>query len=279
MGTSFEGQVVLITGGARGQGRSHALAFAREGADIAFCDIAHSLDLIEYPLASEDDLAETVELVEALDRRCIGVQADVRDRDALEALAARTVSELGRIDVLCANAAITAFGNVNDSSHEIWDEIIGVNLTGVWNSVKAVLPQMLEQEYGRIIATSSSVARHPVPGLSPYTIAKTGVISLIKGLSLEYYNSGITANAVAPSMVGTEMTFNDLMCRVFLPDVENPTREELIASWAELYKYGEPYLEPEQISDGILFLASEAAKKISGICLDIQAGWNAETPV
>lgn len=279
MGTAFEGQVVLITGGARGQGRAHALAFAREGADIAFCDIAHQLDVVQYPLASEENLAETIRLVEALDRRCIGVKADVRDREALEKLATRTVSELGRIDVLCANAAISSFGTVDESTAELWDDTIAVNLTGVWNSVKAVLPQMLRQEYGRIIATSSSVARHPVPGLSAYMAAKTGVIALIKGLSLEYYNSGITANAVAPTMVGTEMVFNDAMCEVFLPDVENPTKDELIAAWAEFYKYGEPYLEPERITDGILFLASEAASKISGICLDIQAGWNAETPV
>ena len=167
MGTSFEGRVVLITGGARGQGRSHALAFAREGADIAFCDVAQQIDLVEYPLATEDDLAETIRQVEALDRRCIGVKADVRDREALEELAARTVSELGRIDILCANAGISAFGTVDDSSHELWDTMIGINLTGVWNSVKAVLPQMLEQGYGRIVATSSSVARHPVPALSP----------------------------------------------------------------------------------------------------------------
>ncbi len=275
----FEGQVVLITGGARGQGRSHALAFAERGADIAFCDVAAPIKAAAYDLATEADMAQTVGEVEALDRRCIGAKVDIRDREGLEQFAEQTVSELGRIDVLCANAGIAAFAPVRETSHELWDEVIGINLTGTWNSVKAVLPQMLEQREGRIVVTASSVARHPVPNLAPYAAAKTGLVSLVKTLSMEFFNDGITTNAVAPAMVATDMVFNEGNYKLFLPEVEHPTREEAEASWAEVAKYGDMYVGVERITDGVVFLASEAAAKISGICLDIQAGWNAETPV
>lgn len=279
MTDDFKGKVVLITGGARGQGRAHALAFARRGADIAFCDVAAPIKAAAYDLATEEDIAQTVSEVEDLDRRCVAAKVDIRDRDGLERFAAQTVSELGRIDVLCANAGIATFASVKDTSHELWDEVIAINLTGTWNTVKAVLPQMLDQRYGRIVVTASSVARHPVPNLAPYAAAKTGLVSLVKTLSMEFFNDGITVNAVAPAMVATPMVFNEGNYSLFLPEVEHPTLEEAEAVWAQVAKYGDMYVQPEKITDGVVFLASDAAEKISGVCLDIQAGWNAETPV
>jgi NAD(P)-dependent dehydrogenase (short-subunit alcohol dehydrogenase family) len=202
-----------------------------------------------------------------------------RRRLALEDLAAQALAEFGRIDVLCANAGIATYGSIADSSHELWDEVIAVNLTGVWNSIKAVLPSMRERRYGRVIVTSSSVARHPVPNLGPYTAAKAGLVSLIKALSMEHFREGITANAVAPAIVKTKIVMNEANYKIFVPDVEHPTEAEALEAWQRLVPYGDATLEPEAITDGVLFLASPAADKISGICLDIQAGWNAETPV
>lgn len=279
MSADFEGQVVLITGGARGQGRSHAVAFAERGADIVFCDVPEKIESIGYPAADRADLEETVRLVEATGRRCIGVEADVRDRLALEALTERALDELGRIDVLCANAGIATYGSVMESSHELWDEVIACNLTGVWNSIKAVLPGMVERRYGRVIVTTSSVARHPVPNLGPYTAAKAGLVSLVKALSMEHFRDGITVNAVAPAIVETTIVLNEANYKIFVPDVEHPTEAEAREAWGRLVPYGDPTLQVEAITDGFLFLASPAADKISGICLDIQAGWNAETSV
>ena len=155
----FDGKVVLITGGARGQGRSHALTFASEGADVAFCDIAAQLDTVPYPMAQPADLDETVKLVEELDRRCVGDVADVRDLAQMHAFVERAKTELGRVDFLLANAGIFSFGTVAEHGPTTWQDMIDTNLTGVFHAMRAVLPAMIEQGYGRIVATSSMAGK------------------------------------------------------------------------------------------------------------------------
>lgn len=275
----FKDRVVLITGAARGQGRSHALAFAREGADIVICDIAEQVDAAAYPLATEDDLAETQRLVEENDRQCLAMRADTRDTEALAELVSRAHDQFGKIDVLCANAGIAHFAPVLETPQSEWEEVLGINLTGTWNSIRAVLPGMIDKGFGRIVVTTSSVSRHPVPGIAAYLVAKTGLVALVKTVSMEHFKQGVTTNAIAPYNCGTEMIFNDANYKVWLPDVENPTKEEAIKAFGELSPHGDPYVEPEDVTDGILFLASDAAKKISGLSLDVQSGWNAETMV
>jgi SDR family mycofactocin-dependent oxidoreductase len=275
----FKDQVVMITGAARGQGRSHALAFAREGANVVACDIADQIESVPYPLAGTDDLAETERLVNAEDRLCLAAQVDVRDPDGLADVVQRAHDQFGKIDVLSANAGICHFSPALDAPQQEWDDVIGVNLTGVWNTIRAVAPGMVDRGYGRIIATSSSVARHPVPGITPYLVAKTGVVALVKSLSMELFKQGVNVNAVAPFNVATTMILNEACYRAFVPDVENPTEEDAWNAMAALAPYGEPKVEAEDISNGLLFLASDAAKNISGICLDVQAGWNAETSI
>jgi len=243
------------------------------------CDLDAHIPSVTYPLASRDDLEETRRLVEAEGRRCIAEVADVRDRGAIDALSARAIDELGHIDVLLANAGITAYGALTEQTHDEWDDVIGVNLTGVWNCLKAVVPHMIERKYGRIVVTSSSVARRPQPHITPYLASKTGVIGLVKGLANEVIKDGITVNALAPYLVGTGILLNEPTYRLFLPAVENPTREEAEALWREISPNGEPYLQPQDITQAMLYLASDAAAKISGICLDVQLGWNAGTPV
>jgi SDR family mycofactocin-dependent oxidoreductase len=271
----FEGKTVFVTGAARGQGRSHALAFAREGANIAAVDIAAQIDSVEIPMATPEDLAETVRLIEEQDRRCLSFQADVRDKAAIEDAVAKTVAEFGTIDILVNNHGIAMYATLVDTTDEAWHDMVDTTLTGTWNCLKAVVPHMLAQKSGRIIITGSGTVRWPQPNMVPYVAAKFGLIGIVKSLSQEVVREGITVNAVNPGLTKTDMILNDVNYRLFVPDVENPTREDAERVWAQLGANGEPYMQPEDITDGVLFLASPEAKKISGLMLDVAGGQNA----
>jgi NAD(P)-dependent dehydrogenase (short-subunit alcohol dehydrogenase family) len=175
----FDGKVVLITGGARGQGRSHALAFAKEGAEIVVTDIAKQVETVPYGMSSESDLAETVAQVEALDRRCLSFVADARDTAATNAAVEGAISEFGQIDILLANHGLLSLSPVADMSDAMWDDVISSDLTGVFKSIRAVLPHMVERKSGRIIATASMAGRTGLPTVAHYCAAKWGVIGLI----------------------------------------------------------------------------------------------------
>ena len=165
---SFEGKVALITGAARGQGRAHAVAFAERGADIVICDRCENSDVVAYPLATEEDLKETVRLVEATGRRCIAVKADTADREAMDALVARAEAEFGRVDIAVANAGVSVPAPITSMTSAQWNEVISSNLTGVFNTVAAVSGGMAERGYGRIITISSmigSIRWHPDGGV------------------------------------------------------------------------------------------------------------------
>ncbi|MBW0114528.1 mycofactocin-coupled SDR family oxidoreductase [Pseudonocardia abyssalis] len=271
----FDGKVVLITGGARGQGRSHALAFAREGADIAFCDIAAQLDSVPYRMARPEDLDETVTLVEELDRRCVAVRADVRDPGQVQAFVDRARTELGRVDVLLANAGIFSFSTVADMTESVWQEMIDVNLTGVYHAMRAVVPAMIEQGSGRIIATSSMAGKVGMPNIGHYVAAKWGVIGLVKSLAMEVGAHGITVNAICPTSVDTDMIQNSAAYELFLPDTENPTREDAAPAFQAMNAIPVPWIEPVDISNAMLFLASDEARYVTGETLAVAAGMNA----
>jgi SDR family mycofactocin-dependent oxidoreductase len=272
----FDGKVVLITGGARGQGRSHALTFAREGADVAFCDIASQLDSVPYPMSKPDDLQETVRLVEDLDRRCVAVQADVRDRGQVDAFAEQARTELGRIDFLLANAGIFTFSTVAEMDDRTWQQMIDTNLTGVFNAMRAVLPAMIAQGYGRIVATSSMAGKMGFANVAHYCAAKWGVIGLVKSVAQEVAASGITVNAVCPTGVDTTMIQNEAAYRLFLPDAENPTREDAAPAFQSLNAMPVPWVEPSDISNAMAFLCSDEARYITGETIAVAAGQNAQ---
>jgi SDR family mycofactocin-dependent oxidoreductase len=271
----FDGKVVLVTGGARGQGRSHAVTFAKEGADVAICDIASQLDTVPYPMGSKDDLAETMRQVEEQDRRCVAGTADVRDLGQLTAFAEQTRSELGRLDFLLANAGIFSFSTVAEMDSATWGQMIDTNLTGVFNAMRAVLPIMIEQNYGRVVATSSMAGKMGFPNVGHYVAAKWGVIGLVKSVAQEVAGNGITVNAVCPTSVDTPMIQNEAAYRLFLPGVENPTREDAAPAFQSLNPIPVPWVEPVDISNAMVFLCSDEARYISGETIAVAAAQNA----
>ncbi len=271
----LDGKVAVVTGGARGQGRSHALTLAREGADIVVCDIASQIETVPYTMSTETQLNETVRLVEDLDRRAVAVKADVRDLSQMEGVASKAMSEFGHIDILCANAGIFSFGTVAEMSDQMWRDLIDTNLTGVFHAMRAVVPHMIRQNYGRIVATSSMAGKMGFPNIAHYVAAKWGVIGLVKSLALEVAGSGITVNAVCPTTVNTDMINNDAAYRLFLPGVENPTREQAMPAFQAMNPIPIPWVEPQDISNAILFLVTDDSRYITGETIAIAAGFNA----
>ncbi|EGD53509.1 mycofactocin-coupled SDR family oxidoreductase [Gordonia neofelifaecis] len=268
----FTDRVVLITGGARGQGRTHAVAFAERGADIVLCDRCEDSDDVAYPLGTAEDLAETVRLVEATGRRCIAVKANTADRAAVEALVARAEAEFGRIDIAIANAGVSANGTIDNLPSSQWEEVIGSNLTGVFHTVAAVAPGMIERGYGRIVTISSMLGRSAAPGQAAYGAAKWGVIGMTKSAALDLAPHGITVNAIAPGNISTPMVHNDSLYKLVRPDLESPTREDVEPVMQMLHGQPVAFLEPEEVTRAVLFLTAEASAHITGTVMPVDAG-------
>lgn len=275
----LDGKVALITGGARGQGRSHAVTLAREGADVVVCDVARQVDTVPYPMGTPEQLEETVRMVEDLDRRCVAVQADVRDAGQVQGAVDRALAEFGQLDILLANAGIFSFSTVAEMTDQMWDDMLNTNLKGVFHALRAVLPHMIARGYGRIVATSSMAGRAGFPNIGHYVAAKWGVIGLVKSLAMEVGRFGITVNAVCPTGVDTDMIRNEHAYRLFLPGVPNPTDEQAAEAFASLNVLPVPWVEPQDISNAILFLVSDDARYITGNAMPVAAGQNAANAV
>jgi SDR family mycofactocin-dependent oxidoreductase len=270
----FEDKVVVVTGAAQGQGREHAIRFAREGADVVVSDLCEQLPCAS-PMGTEVGLAETVALVEETGRRAVSMVADVRQPLQMRQMRDAALEAFGRIDVLLANAGIGAYGPFPTMDDETWHEMIAINLGGVAHAVRAVVPHMLERGEGRIVATSSAVGREGGPNNSNYASAKWGVIGFVKSAAIELAPHGITVNALAPMSVATAMCHNPATYALFRPDLENPSAEDVADAFGTLNPMGVPWLQPSDMADAALFLASEEAKYITGVSLDVAAGWNA----
>jgi SDR family mycofactocin-dependent oxidoreductase len=271
----LDGQVALITGGARGQGRAHARMLAAAGADVVLVDSAKDNATTTYAMSTLDDLEQTQWLVEAVGRRCRAHQADVRDLPALQRIADETVADWGRVDVLVANAGILTLGPIGAMAAETWDEMIAINLTGVFNAMRAVLPHMLQARYGRIVATSSVAGRMGSPNLGHYSAAKWGVLGLVKSVALETLEYGITVNAVTPPMVNTAMVMTEEMRALFLPDVANPTDEQVREAYA-IAPMKVPWVEADDISRSVLFLVSPESTFMTGETIGPTLGFAAQ---
>lgn len=269
---SGPGRVALITGGARGQGRSHALALARLGIDIAVCDLAADLATVPYPMATPEDLAETERLVTAEGVRCFTEVVDVRDAGAVDAFVARTDRTLGPVDIAITSAGISAITPISTITPEEWSTVIDINLTGTLNVIRAVAPGMCERRTGRIITVSSMMGRSANPAICAYSASKWGVIGLTKSIALEVAGFGVTVNAVAPGNVRTPMIENDWFVHTMRPDLDEPVFDDLAAPLSSLHPMGVPWLEPEEITGAVLYLCSDAARHVTGAVIDVNAG-------
>ena len=227
----FAGRVAVITGAARGQGRSHALEFARLGADIAICDLGHDLGSVGYPLSTPGDLAETARQVGKQGRRCFSTVADVRDLGAMIAFVDEARDVLGSVDILVANAGVSALGSICTMDATEWSETVDTNLTGVFNAMRAAAPYMRRQRWGRIVAISSMMGRSSNPGIPAYVASKWGVIGLCKSVAFELAAFGVTVNAVAPGNVSTPMIHNDTLYGLMRPDLDHPTGRTWPRAW------------------------------------------------
>ena len=268
-------KVVFITGAARGQGRAHALRLAEEGANIIAVDLCEDIATNRYPLATRADLDETVRLVEKLDRRIVARVADVRDPAALKAAVTDGVAELGRLDAVVAQAGICPLGNQDSMA---FMDAITVDLNGVIHAVEAALPHL--PDGGSIVATGSLAALitatidNPAngPGGLGYSFAKRTVAAFVNDLALVLAPRRIRANAVHPTNVNTDMLNSDIMYRTFRPDLEHPTREDALPAFPASTAMGNPYVEPRDIADAVLFLVSDESRYITGMQLRVDAG-------
>jgi NAD(P)-dependent dehydrogenase (short-subunit alcohol dehydrogenase family) len=270
----LKGKVALITGAARGIGRATAVAMAREGADVALVDIASPKgvkNIDGYRLANRSELAEAASLVEKEKRNAIQIVADVRDLEAMNQAVERTIRELGRLDILVASAGIVIGSLFEQMKPGQWADVIDVNLTGVANSIWAALPQMKKQKSGRMIVLASTIGRQGASGVANYVATKWGAIGLVKSLALELGKYNITVNAISPTAVNTPLYRSKAGEQIL--GVDSPQEQD--AQTLLFHALPIPALNPEDIADGILFLASNEAKYISGIALDIAAGSNA----
>lgn len=278
----LDGKVAFITGAGRGQGRSHAVLLAEEGADIIATDICHDLpEGTIVPMSTREDLEQTAKLVEATGRRVIHRQADVRHFDELKAAADAGLAEFGHIDIVCANAGIAYVANSWEIPEEAWDVMIDVNLKGVWNTIRATLPSMLERgEGGSIIVTTSNAAHVNMAGTAHYSAAKAGAAAMARVLANElgWLKSTIRVNCVEPTSVFTGMINNETMFRRFRPDLENPGVEDVKHLFFGQNLLTVPWVEPIDISRAVLWLASDHSRYVTGISLPIDAGSGIKMP-
>jgi SDR family mycofactocin-dependent oxidoreductase len=271
---ALDGKVALVTGAARGQGRSHALRLAEEGADVIALDLCAPVETVTYRGATRAELDETAAEIEKLDRRVVAREADVRDLAALQSAVADGVAELGRLDVVVANAGIFTTAPVHELSEEQWNTMIDINLTGVWKTVKATVPLLIEQGTGgSIVLISSTGGTQGFPNFAHYVAAKHGVIGLARTMANELGQHSIRVNAVQPTSVLTDMIDHEDMYRLFRPDLEHPTREDFRqALLGGMNILPTPWVDPRDISNAVAWLASDESRFVTGTTLPVDAG-------
>ncbi|MFD6115570.1 mycofactocin-coupled SDR family oxidoreductase (plasmid) [Streptomyces yangpuensis] len=271
-----EGKVVVITGAARGQGRSHAVRLAEEGADIIAIDLCENIDIAEYPMGTAEDLEETARLVEKTGRRVVTRQVDVRDRAALETALAEGVAELGRIDVVVPNAGILPIGAGRPVT--AFTETVDINLGGVLNTVHAAMPHTTERFSVIVIGSVTGLLPSPLdttpagPGFAGYRFAKKTLVNYVDSLAVQLAPSGSRVNAVHPTNVDTDMLFNDAVYRSFRPDLEAPTREDAEHGFHTIQPMPIAYVDTSDVTNAVVFLASDESRYVTGTHLKVDGG-------
>jgi SDR family mycofactocin-dependent oxidoreductase len=259
------GKVAFITGAGRGQGRSHAIRLAEEGADIIAVDIGRDYDTVGYPMATAADLAETVKAVEALDRRIVATQADVRDAAALKTAVDDGVAQLGHLDIVSANAGICTVQPWDEVTPAVWQDTLDTNLTGVWNTMVVSAPHLIAAGGVSIICTSSTAGIKGLPYLAPYVAAKHGVVGIAKTMANELARHHIRVNTVHPTGVDTPMGtglggLEPLLTR-------DPSLGPIFMNTLPV-----EIVDPRDISNAVLFLASDEARYVTGLEFTVDAG-------
>ena len=277
MAGRVEGKVAFVTGAARGQGRSHAVRLAEEGADIIAIDICGPVRPgveTAIPAATPEDLAETADLVKAQNRRIVTAEVDVRDYGALKAAVDSGVEQLGRLDIIVANAGIGNGGNtLDETSEEDWNEMIDVNLSGVWKSVKAAVPHVKAGgQGGSIILTSSVGGLKAYPHCGNYVAAKHGVVGVMRSFAVELGQHMIRVNSVHPTHVATQMIMNEGTWKMFRPDLENPGPDDMAPICQMFHTMPVPWVEARDVSNAVLFFASDESRYITGVTLPVDLG-------
>jgi SDR family mycofactocin-dependent oxidoreductase len=259
--------VAFITGGARGQGRNHALRLAAEGADIVVIDLCQQIDSVKYPLATASDLQNTASAIEQRGRRVLARIADVRQRPELEAVLTEAVAELGGLDIVCANAGIAAVRRWDETTPELWRDIIDVNLTGVWNSLTVAAPHLIQRGGGSMICIGSTGSRKGFPYEAPYVAAKHGIIGMMRSLANELACHRIRVNTVSPGGVNTPMINGLSQLGIHEIIADDP---HLAPLWMNALPVDS--IDIDDISNAVLFLASEASRFVTGQELIVDAG-------
>lgn len=281
MGTSAEGRVAgkvaFITGAGRGQGRSHAVRLAEEGADIIAVDICRNYDTVGYAMATPEDLEETKNFVEKTGRRIVTVQADVRNEAELRGALESGLAEFGKLDIVVAQAGVAAMKG--QPAMQAWTDGINTNFVGTINAIQVALPHL--KEGASIIATASAAAlmdahNKPNPGADPggmgYMISKRLISEYVHALATELAVRGIRANVIHPTNCNTNMLQSEPMYRSFRPDLENPTRADAEPVFGVQQAMKVNFIEPEDISNAVLWLASEESRFVTGMQLRVDAG-------
>jgi SDR family mycofactocin-dependent oxidoreductase len=271
----LDGKVAFITGAARGQGRSHAVRLAEEGADIIAIDLCDEVGSAPYEMGTWEELEETAAAVEGLDRRIHFQRADVRSPAELNDAVAEGVAALGRLDIVAANAGIWSHAPLMEMSDEMYNDMIDVNQHGVYNTCRAAVPQLIEQgDGGSIVITSSTAGRKGFNNHVHYSSAKHAVVGMMRAMANELAPHFIRVNTVHPTSVYTKMNQNPAMWELFAPGVENPTYEDFGQTFTDLNLLPVPWVDPVDISNAVLFLASDEARYITGIQLPVDAGFH-----
>ncbi len=270
----LDGQVAFITGLARGQGRSHALTLANEGADIIGLDLCGEIDSTTYPGSTPADLEETERLIKETGRRAVLSQADVRDYGQVAAAFARGLQQLGRVDIVVPNAGICAGGKTWEIATDAWREMVDINLTGAWHAVKASVPTLISQgQGGSVVFIGSTEALKGAENMSSYAASKHAITGLMTCLARELGQYNIRVNSVNPTCVDTNMIQNPYVWGLFQPDNSNPTRESVEDAFTSTHILPVPWMEPVDVSRSILYLVGESGRYVTASTLTIDAGF------
>lgn len=277
---AFSGKSAFITGGARGQGRSHALRLASEGVNVTLFDLAASspVESVQTPLSEVSDLQKTAEEVRAKGVRCLEVVGDVRDGTALNEAVNQAAKEFGTVDYVLANAGVLSWSALEDMDDQTWQDMIDINLSGVFHTFRAAAPHLRSQGFGRVVATASMAGRGGFAMISHYVAAKWGLIGLAKSFALEIAPFGTTVNVVAPTNCDTPM-INNSAAYGFFAGKESATREDAAEACKTMLPIDLPWIQPEDVTAAIMYLLSDEARYVNGDVLHVSAGVSAQNAV